>query len=201
MKIADTALQTIEAAVKAAEAKTRGEIVVAAVDVSGDYGAPRAAFALGAALLATVASLALAAPAWAVGFSWPLAVALGWALTMIPAVKRAVVPAAELDAEVLESAKAAFFDHGVHRTADRAGVLVYLSLQERRVLVLADAGVHAVVGEEGWKAHVSKIVEAMRSHHPEAMAAVVAAIGEVLAAHFPPAGENKNELPDEVRRA
>ena len=199
MSLTNAAMQAIEQAVKRAEATTRGEIVVAVAEASDAYGAPRAAFALGVALLAALAALALGAPPWITVAAWPAGAALGWLITRVPAVLRAIVPDDELDGEVAESAKAAFFDHGVHRTSDRAGVLVYLSLAEHRVTVLGDAGIHAVVGEQGWKDHASTIVEAMRGGRPEALANVVGALGAVLAQHFPPTGENKNELPDAVR--
>ncbi|MCC7110908.1 MAG: hypothetical protein IT382_16565 [Deltaproteobacteria bacterium] len=201
MSLTPQALQAIEAAVKAAEQQTRGEIVVAVVEASDGYGGPRAAFSLVVALAATLVALAVGAPPWALAVAWPVAAALAWALSALPALKRALVPDDELDAEVMESAKAAFVDHGVHRTADRAGVLIYLSLLERRVLLLGDAGIHAVVGEEGWKAHVARIVESMKRGHPEELAAVVGAVGEVLAQHFPPTVENRNELSDAVRRS
>lgn len=198
MALSTAARQAIEQAVRRAEAATRGEIVVAVAETSDAYGAPRAAFALGVALVAAVAALALGAPAWITVVAWPAGAALGWLITRVPAVLRAIVPDDDIDGEVLESAKAAFFDHGVHRTAERAGVLVYLSLAERRVTVLGDAGIHAVIGEQGWKDHASKIVEAMHGGHPEALADVVGALGGVLAQHFPRRGEDKNELPDAV---
>ncbi len=199
MRIPDAALKTIEAAVQAAEQNTSGEIAVAVVAKSDGYGAPRAALALGAALLATAGALALGLPSFAVAAAWPLAGVAGFVVTLVPAVARAIIPEHELDAEVLESAKAAFLDNGVHRTADRAGVLVYLSLLEHRVIVLADTGIHAAVGEEGWKKHVAVIVESMRTGHPEALAAVVTDIGALLSQHFPARADDKNELPDAVR--
>ena len=201
MALSKEAAARIEEAVRRAEEGTRGEIVVAVAERSDGYGAPRAAFALAFACVAAVAALALGAPAWMAVAAWPAGTALGWLLTAVPAVLRAVVPADDVEREVAESAKAAFFDHGVHRTADRAGVLVYLSLDEHRVTVLGDAGIHAVVGEEGWKLHTSQIVEAMHDGHPKAVADVVGALGTVLAQHFPPRGDNKNELPDAVRHA
>ncbi|MBI1944149.1 MAG: hypothetical protein HYS27_00565 [Deltaproteobacteria bacterium] len=199
MSIPKSAQASIEAAVKAAERGTRGEIVVAVTRQSDAYGGPRLAFAFAIGLLAVVGALMLDAPSWLVALAWPLAGVLGFAVTLVPAVGRAIVPDDEVEAEVLESAKAAFFDHGVHRTADRAGVLVYLSLLERRVVVLADSGVHAVVGEQGWQAHVAAIVASMREGHPEALAGVVAAVGAVLVEHFPARPGDVNELPDAPR--
>ena len=199
MSIPQSAIQSIEAAVKAAEQRTRGEIVVAVVRRSDRYTAPRMAFAIGTGLFGAVAALVLELPSWAVAAAWPLAGVLGFLCTLAPALARAVIPADDVDDEVLESAKAAFLDHGVHRTADRAGVLVYLSLLEHRVILLADTGIHAVVGEEAWKVHVSRIVESMRTGHPDALAAVVSDIGAVLAQHFPAVAGDTNELPDAVR--
>lgn len=201
MALASDAARRIEDAVTRAEASTRGEIVVAVAERSDTYGAARAAFALALACVAAIATLALGAPPWLAVASWPVGTVLGWLVTAAPVVLRAVVPVDDVEREVAESAKAAFFDHGVNRTADRAGVLVYLSLVERRVTVLGDAGIHAVIGEEGWKVHVSEIVKAMHTGHPEAVADVVAAVGVVLARHFPPSGDNRNELADAVRRA
>ena len=82
-------------------------------------------------------------------------------------------------------------------TAHNNGVLIYLLLADRKVEIIADRGIDAKVGREGWE----KICRAMETDFRTGNFAggVVRGIGAVsqqLAAHFPKHGGGKNELPD-----
>jgi uncharacterized membrane protein len=83
-------------------------------------------------------------------------------------------------------------------TQENNGVLIYLLLADRDVEIVADRGIHALVGPTGWE----KICRLMEEHYragrfEEGSLAGIRAIGELLARHFPAGGEgNPNELPD-----
>ena len=77
------------------------------------------------------------------------------------------------------------------------GVLIYLLLADRDVEIVADRGIDAKVGTEEWERICRKMEAAFRQADFEG--GVVGGIQEVtrhLAEHFPPIGDDRNELPD-----
>ena len=82
-------------------------------------------------------------------------------------------------------------------TEDNAGVLIYLLLADRRVEIVADRGIHARVGAATWDAICREMQSAFADNRFEAGGVFgVEAISDLIARHFPPDGENPNELPD-----
>ncbi len=82
-------------------------------------------------------------------------------------------------------------------TEDNAGALIYLLLADRRVEIVADRGIHARVGAAAWDAICREMQSAFAAGRFEAGAILgVEAISDLIATHFPPGGENPNELPD-----
>lgn len=82
-------------------------------------------------------------------------------------------------------------------TEHNNGVLIYLLLSDRDVEIVADRGIDAKVGAEGWERICRKMEAAFRQG--DFHAGVVCGIREVtrhLAEHFPPIGDDRNELPD-----
>jgi uncharacterized membrane protein len=84
-------------------------------------------------------------------------------------------------------------------TEDNAGVLIYLLLADRRVEIVADRGIHAKVGTAAWDAICGEMQRAFADGRFEAGAVLgIEAISDLLAEHFPPDGDNPNELPDQA---
>jgi uncharacterized membrane protein len=82
-------------------------------------------------------------------------------------------------------------------TAHNNGVLIYLLLADRKVEIVADRGIDAKVGREGWQKICAGMEADFRSGNFEA--GVIKGIAEVsrqLAAYFPKQGAGPNELPD-----
>ena len=52
-----------------------------------------------------------------------------------------------MDEAVRARAIRAFHEHGLHRTAEGTGVLVFASLFEREAVVLGDRGIHEKIGD------------------------------------------------------
>ncbi len=82
-------------------------------------------------------------------------------------------------------------------TEHNNGVLIYLLLADRDVEIVADRGIHHLVGDAGWE----RICHAMelRFRAGEFEAGVlegIAAIGNELSQHFPPQGGQRNEIPN-----
>lgn len=190
----------ISDAIAEVEKTTAGEVMVATVRQSDDYTLPRVPIAIG--LSAAVAAvlgfvLALGAPA-TVLLQMLLGLALYGLLGRGSAV-RALVRRDEIDARTQTRAYALFSELGVHRTTEGSGILIAISELEHRVIILADYGIHARVGEREWQDHVDAIVRGIREGRAgEAIVDEVRAIGTILAREYPLGGENLNELPNRV---
>lgn len=85
----------------------------------------------------------------------------------------------------------------VDRTKGQSGVLIYVQLADRRVEILADRGIDARVAEDTWRTICRLMEEAFAAGDFERGAvAGVEAVGRVLAAHFPAAPDDIDELPN-----
>lgn len=85
----------------------------------------------------------------------------------------------------------------VDRTREANGILVYIQLIDRRVEILADRGIAAFVDTSTWEAVCRQMETAFaaRDFRGGTLAAIER-ITALLAAHFPAAGDNPNELED-----
>ncbi|HMI19615.1 MAG TPA: hypothetical protein VK533_08735, partial [Sphingomonas sp.] len=108
-------------------------------------------------------------------------------------------PAATKHRRVRRRALMLFRTGTEQRTLSTTGVLLYLSLAERRAEIVADAAIHAKAPQEEWGEAMAALVAAMHDNRPgDGMAAAIERIGSVLAKHFPRTGTDPNELPDRL---
>jgi uncharacterized membrane protein len=82
-------------------------------------------------------------------------------------------------------------------TAHNNGVLIYLLLADRNVEIVADRGIDAKVGADGWEKICREMEADFRAGKFERGAIKgIEAVSRQLAAHFPGRGGGPNELPD-----
>ncbi len=200
----EAARARIAEAVKRAEALSRGQIVPAVVEKSDPYPEARFRGALLGAALATAVALALHLPLSLAEL--PLVqVAAGLAGALAAAwdpVERLLAGARAMDEAVRARALRAFHEHGLHRTAEGTGVLVFASLFERQAVVLGDHGIHAKMGDD-WDRAVGALVSGMKAADPaRGFVDAIAVCGARLAEHFPRDPGSRpppNELEDAIR--
>jgi putative membrane protein len=85
------------------------------------------------------------------------------------------------------------------KTRGRTGVLIYLSLAERRAEILADKAIADQVEPEVWGEAMAELVDEVKTGRPGAgLGRAVELVGAVLARVLPPKGDNPNELPDRL---
>lgn len=203
-------LERIETAVHEAEKGTVGEIVPYIVVRSDRY---EEAPWKGAAWALLLAVLVLGAiRAWSESWgppSWlwdPLLIsatgAAGWlAGRFIPPLTRLLVGSHDLDLRVRRRAAVAFVEAEVFRTAERTGILLLVSLFERRVVILGDRGINERVDPEMWRGVVDGIISGLRSGRPaDGIVQGVHALGKLLrASGLAASTEDRDELPDRPR--
>jgi putative membrane protein len=210
----------VSEAVHAAEASTSGEIVTIVADHSDRY--------LDVALWwsALVAILALAAFAafpqfylslWAkLSGGWIDTVSVRAALEMALAIvilkfvamrlilqwiplRLFLTPGLVKSRRVRRRAIRYFKVGAERRTAERTGILIYLSLAERRAEIVADESIHTVVPNERWgEAMAAMLGEVREGRIADGVIAAVGAVGAILAQNLPRGDDDQNELPDRL---
>ncbi|HET8611407.1 MAG TPA: TPM domain-containing protein [Sphingomonas sp.] len=86
-----------------------------------------------------------------------------------------------------------------NRTRARTGVLLYLSIAERRAEIVADASINDRVTPEIWGEAMHALIAAVKDGRAaDGMVAAVERMGAVLAEHFPRSADDTNELPDRL---
>jgi putative membrane protein len=219
-------LSAIEAAVRAAEVRTTGEIYCVVTEESSHYNEVILAWATGVALLGPavllLAGVQVTIPdvfaTWSasdVGAAIETAVrrALIGAIVVqgllfvatalivsIPVVHRALTPRGLKRLRVQRRAHEHFLAKNLHLTRDRTGVMIFVSLGERMAELIADDGIADHVDAHVWDKALAALAQGLKRGDVEAgFAAAVGLCGDVLAEKFPAGGgDNPNEIPDAV---
>ena len=220
LKLSDTDRQKVAAAITAAEANSNGEIVAVATPISDAYHD----VALHWALVPLFAVLAWAAwrPSalvWWYDFlfgGWQPEPTIGQLLTLLmffAALKFTIAllilkwmplrlfltPGATKHRRVRRRAVAIFKAAAEKRTAGRTGILIYLSMGERRAEIIGDEAITAVTEPETWgEAMASLIVDVKAGRVADGIVAAIECVGAVLSEHFPRSAEDVNEIPDKL---
>lgn len=190
------AARRIGEAVRAVEHRTAAELVVEIRARSGSYAHAEARFAAAAALLSLIVLVFMP---WSVP---PVAVlfdaAIVYASALIAArrsnaVRRLCTSPRERLRAARTHAAALFFERGVANTAEETGVILYVSLLERRMEVLADRGVLRKVASHEWNAMLAAL-RAERALDAEALIEAIRALGAVLERALPAGTTNVDEL-------
>ncbi len=180
------------------------------VSASHDY--PLAAI-VGAAVIALPPALILtpfiAAPLWLGHHEMWIFLALFCLLALpahvlvkrTPALKRWFLSADQVDEEVREAAVTAFFDEKLYRTRQENGILIFISVLEHRVWVLADSGINSRIGQDQWQEIVDHITAGIKQNRQgEAIGEAIGRVGAILQEHFPITTDDPNELHDLIIR-
>jgi len=192
----------IEQVVAAAESKTSGEIVPMIVGASGRYAEAELFGVIFGLILGTIIELIWHDP-WGPVHAyilWPIIGAIsGYAASNIPGLKRRILPRQRIAEAVHLRSLAAFAGHGLHHTKDETGILIFASLLEHRVIVLADRGINAKVESGTWHAVVDVLTDGLKSGNAcDGFCKAIERCGDILAAHFPALTGDQNELPNKV---
>jgi len=206
-------IQRIDNAVQAAEQLTSAEIVPVIAKCSGRYDRAEDVFGAccGVGLLLFVEFFlhpSLEPPMdWREESLWPILMKLLFLMlgTVVGVVlsshlwgiRRFFVPRSELTAEVQARAKQIFFDQRVHNTTGHWGILLYLSLFERRAVVLADDQIVERLGDsviDRWCLHLTEHVGANGPIF--ALEKIIAEIASELAEACPATPDQTNERPN-----
>jgi putative membrane protein len=190
----------ISAAIHAAEKRTSGEFVTVVARCSDHYIFLSLFWAAIVALLVPGIFLLSGSSLAAIHvYQIQLAVFILLALLLlfVPEVHLWLIPRRVKHARASRLAKAEFYQQGVQLTPQHSGVLLFVSMAEHYVEIVADKGIHEQIGEVHWQAIVQDFIAHVRKGEiVEGFVAAISACGDAMAKHYPPGPVNKNELSD-----
>lgn len=110
-----------------------------------------------------------------------------------------IVPKALKDKWAHAHAMEQFVALDMHTTKNRTGVMIFVSVAEHYVEIIADSAIYEKVSHEFWHEVVSKLTEKIQEKEPElGFIKAIEMSGDVLAKYFPPGELNNNELPNHL---
>jgi putative membrane protein len=204
----------VAAAVTAAEHNTSAEIVPCVATSSGRYDRAEDVVGLWLGMIGVIAVFLLWPPQSREAGSWSspepwvfpavmvLVVVAAFVVGAVVAsriawLRRLFTPRQQMRDEATERARTVFFDRRVHHTTGATGVLLYVSLFERKAIVLADEAIVGKLGPNALQDVCDTLTAHLRRSHPaDALCQAIAAMGEKLAAVLPRAADDVNELPN-----
>lgn len=201
MKLDPADRDRIAEAIRLAEGRTAGEIVVVVDRAAGAYRSAPLVLALALALLVPWPFLRLTSWSGETIYAIQLAVAIlcvavlsfhgRWRLKLVPRMLKR--------RRAHEAALREFMARGLTGTRERTGVMIYVALAEHYAEVMADSGIDARVGPQVWREILADLVERLkRDELAQGLIVATEEVGRVLAEHAPPRADDSDELPNKV---
>lgn len=197
-----TASEAIAQAVAAIEKQTNAEIVVVVRGRSGTY--RHADYLFGAIVAFIGIGFVLFSP-WEFHTYWipfdvlALFIAAAWVSSRGDLLRRLLTTKSFQTKAARAGAAAMFYEAGIANTTAENGLLIYLSLLERQLEIIADRGILTNVPPLKWNHAVYEIKESAKRPTPAMLIGGLESLGKLLAEHLPATGENPNELADGPR--
>lgn len=197
-----TACDRLAECVREIERETDAELVIVVRARSGSY---RHVDYMCGAVLAYAGLLFLLFAPWTFTHYWvaidtALLFALGFYVSSRSEALRRLLTSKKARADAVRAGAAAmFYEAGIANTAGEMGVLIYLSLLERRLELIADRGVLKAAPPLEWNERLFELHKA--GHKPDLpnLLKALSDLGALLKSCLPPTGTNPNELSDMPR--
>ena len=198
-------IKIIESAIVRAESKTSGEIVPLVVKSSSAIGhVPVITFcvfliAMLVFQLEQLQKIYIYDTAY-----WPfanvvLAALLSYIFSKFEFVQRLLVSKEDRTSQVKQRAELEFYRLGMTETEGATGILIFVSLLEHRIEVMADRKIAAILPPETWAGVVEQVLTGIRNGDlSEGLVKAIDTCGAILADKFPIAPGDKNELRDHI---
>jgi putative membrane protein len=187
---------SIAQAIDEAEQETSGEIVLAVVRSSDIYSGGRWRIAIATALLFALVLYWINPsldPLYYLIIEIP-ALWIGYSLSRIPPLLRFALPHSVVQEEVHQRALELFHSNKLSSTHDRTVILIFLSVLEHRLEVVADSGIDAKVQPGVWVDVVEHLSQKIRDETLcDGICHAVKECGDILSKHLPRVDGTKSE--------
>lgn len=101
--------------------------------------------------------------------------------------------------DVMDRAAKTFAMLKMHKTKLRNGVLIYLSIQDRKFAILGDAGINTRVPEGFWETTKQAMLDKFKENElTDGLVTGITMAGEQLRKFFPYRNDDTNELNNEI---
>ena len=198
----DREKERIAQAIGAAEARTSGELVTAVARVSDGYRFIPILYAAVLALLVLPVAYfgGIVLSLKTLMLSQMALFILSAILFELPPIRRLLVPRSIQYQRASRLAYQTFYEAGIHHASHRAGILIFVSIEEHYVQIIVDEGVVAKVEQSTWDLAVASFIGKIKSGHvADGFIDCIEQCGAILAEHFPatterPANELSNRL-------
>ena len=194
--------ERIKATTKLVESRTNGEMAVMVVDSSDRY---LESEILGGFLFGSLLSLVISVSFFHdslfvyIPLSFLLFFPFRWIGATIPRLKLVFIGPRRREETVRQRAIQAFYEKGLYKTRFNTGVLIFLSLLEHKVWILADKGIYEKMTQETLNRFAQDVSRGIKEGRAcESLCQAIEGIGQLLIEHFPVTSGDTNELPDEV---
>jgi putative membrane protein len=196
--LSETEQARIKEAVASAEKKTSGEIVPMIVSASHNY--PLSNFTGGLALsLLTGLIVVLITRDQNLWIFLAVFMASFFIyheiVKHVLPLKKLFISHYDINEEVEEAALKSFYQNGLYKTRDETGVLIFISVFEKKVYILADKGINSKIAPGTWKGIVDIITDGIRQKKQcDAICEAIKLIGDILNKEFPIKKDDTDEL-------
>ena len=207
-------LKKIQNAVALAEKTTDGEIALAITPSCSNYGFWELIFAVVMGLITSACLIPFSSKIKTLidSIYWDMndyhftfwimmivfiSILFFYLIANIPFVDRLIIPKRAKKRAVYNKAIKTFVHSGVYKTKSNTGILLFFSVLERKIQIIADAGIASKISQKTWKDLASSLAEGFKSKNPtDTIVKAIEECGQILAKEFPAQDENPNELPD-----
>jgi len=204
----------IETALRTAETTTSGEIALAATAESDNYFFYEllASVLIGALCFAVLLPLQNQIYSVLSQFFWEPALwkttaitgaisfgitALFFLIANIPAIDRLIIPQSIRSRMVYLRALRHFVESGTYATVNRTGILIFVSLMEHEVRIIADSAISTRIPQDRWDQIAETVAKGVKNASLSvALIEAIGICGTLLTEHFPAEQHNPNELVD-----
>jgi len=193
--------QLVSDAIKEIESHTSGELITLITPRSDEYIYIPTLWAGLVALM--VPALMFFLDAWddtLIVFLSQIAVFIFCSIVFqFPFIKYALVPNYIKRMRASRLARDQFFIQGLHHTKARTGILIYVSVAEHYVEIIADKGINDIVSESAWVNVVNDFVSEIKNkNYTQGFVKAIKSCGTILVEHFPAEIDNVDELPNHL---
>jgi len=198
-RFTDAERNEITAAIQSAESRTSGEFVAVVARASDTYRTPALLWGAGLALVLPAPLLLFSHLRALDIYELQLAafIALLLLFEFLPGLHMALVPRGLRHARASRLAHAQFYEQGVQLTREHSGVLLFVSMAERYVEIVADKDIHEKIGEQRWQAIVDGFTARVASGDlTGGFVTAITACGAAMAEHYPARPDDTDELSD-----
>lgn len=203
--ISDEDIQKISVAVGHAEEKTDGEIVPVIVQRSSTVRHVPLTLSLIILLMLVIAEFPYADMLWVKPwiYAWPFLIIaiyyISYAIAKIPWVQKILVPERDEVEQVHQRAHLEFYLNKINETKHRTGILIFISVMEKKAVILADEGISSKLPADVWNDVLAKLGEQLKKGNwGFGFTEAIESCGHHLKTHFPRSADTTNELKNQL---